>query len=74
MIIRFPDKKPKVLDVEGFGRWAKKQKKIKISLGKLSDGLILVGLASEDSFGYVWNLDNPSLSEWGYGADLTKAC
>ena len=73
LIIRFKNKKPLIKDVEGFGKWAEKQKKIKVSVGILPDGSVLVGLAGEDGFGYVWNLDTPYFSEWGRAADLTKA-
>ena len=40
--------------------------RVRLTLGRTPDFAIL-GLWAPDGFGYALNLDDPDLSEWGYG-------
>ena len=58
--------------VEGLWKFLKKQGRLKVTIGKLPNDDILIGLAGKDGYGYVWNLNCEWCSEWGSGADLVK--
>lgn len=42
------------------------QGQVRLTLGRTEDFTIL-GLYGPDGFGYAVNLEDPALSEWGYG-------
>ncbi len=53
--------------VKGLGKFlAEHQGRLRLTLGRTEDFTIL-GLWDTDGFGYALNLDDPDLSEWGYG-------
>jgi len=58
--------------IKGFKKFIKKQGRLKITVGRLPNNDVLIGLADKDGYGYVWNLDCDWCSEWGSGADLTR--
>jgi hypothetical protein len=45
---------------------ADQQGRVRLTLGRTPDYSIL-GLWDAEGFGYALNLDDPDLSEWGYG-------
>ena len=53
--------------VGGLGKFlAEHGGRVRLTLGRTPDFSIL-GLWAPDGFGYALNLDDPDLSEWGYG-------
>ncbi len=53
--------------VPGLSRFlTEHQGRVRLTLGRTEDFTIL-GLYGPDNFGYAINLDDPELSEWGYG-------
>lgn len=53
--------------VEGLGKFlAEHGGRVRLTLGQTPD-LTILGLWEPDGFGYALNLEDPELSEWGYG-------
>lgn len=53
--------------VEGLSKFlADHQGRVRLTLGRTED-FTVVGLWGPDGFGYALNLEDPDLSEWGYG-------
>jgi len=42
---------------------------IRVTVGRLPDGEIIVNLYTEANFGYAYNVTCPEFSEWGYLPD-----
>jgi len=59
--------------VPGLSRFlAQQQGQVRLTLGRTADFTIL-GLYGPDGFGYAVNLDDPALSEWGYGWERARS-
>jgi hypothetical protein len=42
---------------------------IRVTVGQLPDGEVIVNLYTEPNFGYAYNVSCPAFSEWGYLPD-----
>ena len=42
---------------------------IRVTVGQLPDGELIVNLYTEPNFGYAYNVTCPDFSEWGYLPD-----
>lgn len=59
--------------VHGLSRFLSRHRgKVRLTLGRTEDFAIL-GLYGPEGFGYAVNLDDPALSEWGYGWGRTRS-